>query len=65
VPSCTWLGGCGLFSHSFSGEVYDFYRVSPEYFGCDRLMLSGSLTKSAEHPYSGNMEQCKLNTRYK
>jgi hypothetical protein len=25
--------GSGQFSHAFSGEVYDFYSVSPEYFG--------------------------------
>jgi hypothetical protein len=23
----------GSFSHTFTGEVYDFYSVSPEYFG--------------------------------
>jgi hypothetical protein len=33
VPSCTYLGGNGQFSQAFSGEVYDFYSVSPEYFG--------------------------------
>jgi hypothetical protein len=33
VPSYTKLGGRGKFSHAFSSEVYDFYSVSPEYFG--------------------------------
>jgi hypothetical protein len=33
VPSCTYMGGCGQFSHAVSGEVYYFYSVSPEYFG--------------------------------
>jgi hypothetical protein len=28
-----YLGGRGQFSHTFSGAVYDFYSVSPEYFG--------------------------------
>jgi hypothetical protein len=27
------MGGSGQFSDAFSGEVYDFYSVSPEYFG--------------------------------
>jgi hypothetical protein len=27
------MGGRGQFLHAFSGEVYDFYSVSPEYFG--------------------------------
>jgi hypothetical protein len=25
--------GSGHFSHAFSGGVYEFYSVSPEYFG--------------------------------
>jgi hypothetical protein len=33
VPSCTWLGGQGQFSRAFGGEIYEFYSVSPEYFG--------------------------------
>jgi hypothetical protein len=36
VSQCAKLhvaGGRGQFSHAFSGEVYDFYSVSPEYFG--------------------------------
>jgi hypothetical protein len=39
VANCTWLGGRGQFSHAFSGKVYDFYSVSPEYFGLS-LVLS-------------------------
>jgi hypothetical protein len=27
------VGGRGQFSHAFSGEVYEFYGASPEYFG--------------------------------
>jgi hypothetical protein len=27
------MGGRGQFAHVFSGDVYDFYSVSPEYFG--------------------------------
>jgi hypothetical protein len=27
------------FSHAFSGEVYDFYSVSPEYFGYTLVSL--------------------------
>jgi hypothetical protein len=27
------VAGCGQFSHTFSGVVYDFCNVSPEYFG--------------------------------
>jgi hypothetical protein len=27
------MGGRGQFSHAFSGEVYEFYSFSPEYFG--------------------------------
>jgi hypothetical protein len=26
VPSCTYLGGRGQFSHAFSGEVYDLHK---------------------------------------
>jgi hypothetical protein len=33
VPSCTCLGGHGQFSHAFRRDFYDFYSVSPEYFG--------------------------------
>jgi hypothetical protein len=32
--------GRGQFSHAFSGEVYDFYSVSPEYFGYTLVLLS-------------------------
>jgi hypothetical protein len=39
VPSCTLLGVCGQFSHAFSCEVYDFYSVSPEYFGCTLVVM--------------------------
>jgi hypothetical protein len=37
VSQCATLHVAGLtwqFSHAFSGVVYDFYSVSPEYFGC-------------------------------
>jgi hypothetical protein len=27
------LGGSGQFARAFGGEVYEFYSVSPEYFG--------------------------------
>jgi hypothetical protein len=27
------MGGSGQLSQAFSGEDYDFYSVSPEYFG--------------------------------
>jgi hypothetical protein len=33
VSQCAKLHVAGC-THSFSGEVYDFYSVSPEYFGC-------------------------------
>jgi hypothetical protein len=32
VPCCTQLSGRGQFLHAFSGEAYDFYSVSAEYF---------------------------------
>jgi hypothetical protein len=27
------MDGRGQFTHAFSGDVYEFYSVSPEYFG--------------------------------
>jgi hypothetical protein len=33
MPSCNGLGARGQFSQAFSGEVYEFYSVSLEYFG--------------------------------
>jgi hypothetical protein len=42
VSQCVKLnvaGGGGQFSHAFSGEVYDFYSVSPEYIGYTLVCL--------------------------
>jgi hypothetical protein len=32
--------------HGFSGEVYDFYRVSPEYFGFTLVLTVVSYRKN-------------------
>jgi hypothetical protein len=54
VPSCTQLGGRGQFSHAFGGEVYDFYSVSPEYFGCTLVTLQRYNGNSKAHPITGH-----------
>jgi hypothetical protein len=46
VPRCTKLSGHGQFSHAFSGEVYDFYSVSPEYFGYNLVYMKARATRS-------------------
>jgi hypothetical protein len=33
VPSYMYLSGLGQFSHALLYYLYDFYSVSPEYFG--------------------------------
>jgi hypothetical protein len=39
--------GCGQFSHTFSGGVYDFYNISPEYFGY--TLISAASVHTAKH----------------
>jgi hypothetical protein len=43
------VGGRGQIPHLFSGEIYDFYSVSPEYFGY-ALVYTATRTKP-EHSH--------------
>jgi hypothetical protein len=55
VPSCTKLGERGQFSHTFSGEVYDFYSVSPKYFGYTLFVcMYIYIYREREHQYNNN-----------
>jgi hypothetical protein len=48
-------GGRGYFSPAFSGEVYDFYSVSPEYFGFFFVVISECPSKAVMYN-SGEVE---------
>jgi hypothetical protein len=45
---CQVARGRGQFSHAFSGEVYDFYSVSPEYFGYTIVCCTDARPKRLE-----------------
>jgi hypothetical protein len=46
------LGGREQFSQAFSGEVYEFYSVSPEYFGY--ALAHGKLFRGGGLAYTVN-----------
>jgi hypothetical protein len=56
------LGGRGQFSHAFSGEVYDFYTASPEYFGYTLVRKTAQARThtsvgSSLNGYTGSLQQ--------